>query len=97
MYLMIDLSHHQMQLSQNLSQHPNLPSGNLGAAAAGATSKDTSKVTQGATSAEPAKKLSEDEEVDENTLSLAERVKALKEARKHKAEKEEKDEKEGLS
>jgi len=71
-----------------------LPSGNLGAAAAGATSKDTSKVTQGATSAEPSKKLSEDEEVDENTLSLAERVKALKEARKHKAEKEEEDEKE---
>ena len=72
-----------------------LPSGNLGAAAAGATSKDTSKVTHGATAAEPAKKLSEDEEVDENTLSLAERVKALKEARKHKAEKEEdeKDEK----
>jgi hypothetical protein len=71
-----------------------LPSGNLGAAAAGATSKDTSKVTHGATSAEPSKKLSEDEEVDENTLSLAERVKALKEARKHKAEKEEEDEKE---
>ena len=62
-----------------------LPSGNLGAAAAGATSKDTSKVTQGATAAEPAKKLSEDEEVDENTLSLAERVKALKEARKMKS------------
>ena len=70
-----------------------LPSGNLGAAAAGATSKDTSKVTHGATAAEPSKKLSEDEEFDENTLSLAERVKALKEARKHKAEKED-DEKE---
>lgn len=70
-----------------------LPSGNLGAAAAGATSKDTSKVTHGATAAEPAKKLSEDEEVDEDTISLAERVKALKEARKHKAEKED-DEKE---
>ena len=71
-----------------------LPSGNLGAAAAGATSKDTSKVTHGATAAEPSKKLSEDEEFDENTLSLAERVKALKEARKHKAEKEEMGEKE---
>ena len=66
---------------------------NLGAKAAGGEKRDTSVKGSGS-NAEPTKKLSEDEEVD-NTLSLAERVKALKEARKHKAEKEEdeKDEK----
>ena len=67
---------------------------NLGAKAAGGEKRDTSVKGSGS-NAEPTKKLSEDEEFDENTLSLAERVKALKEARKHKAEKEEdeKDEK----
>jgi hypothetical protein len=79
-----------------------LPSGNLGAAAAGATGKDNSRSGQASVKAEPAKKLSavaeemeDDGEVVEegNELSLAERVKALKEARKHKAEKEEEDEK----
>ena len=79
-----------------------LPSGNLGAAAAGGEKRDTSIKGSGA-NAEPAKKLSavaeemedDGEVVEENReLSLAERVKALKEARKHKAEKEEEDEKE---
>ena len=64
---------------------------NLGAAAAGGEKRDTSVKGSGS-NAEPTKKLSEDEEVDENTVSLAERVKALKEARKHKGEKEEKHE-----
>ena len=77
-----------------------LPSGNLGAAAAGGEKRDTSIKGSGS-NAEPSKKLNamaeemEDEGdiVEEgNELSLAERVKALKEARKHKAEKEEKDE-----
>ena len=77
-----------------------LPSGNLGAAAAGGEKRDTSIKGSGS-NAEPTKKLSavaEEMEDDtpvveeENTLSLAERVKALKEARKHKkAEKEDKD------
>jgi hypothetical protein len=80
-----------------------LPSGNLGAAAAGGEKRDTSIKGSGS-NAEPSKKLNamaeemEDEGdiVEEgNELSLAERVKALKEARKHKAEKEEEDEKEG--
>jgi len=80
-----------------------LPSGNLGAAAAGGEKRDTSIKGSGA-NAEPAKKLSavaeemedDGEVVEENReLSLAERVKALKEARKHKAEKEEEDEHEG--
>jgi hypothetical protein len=77
-----------------------LPSGNLGAAAAGGEKRDTSIKGSGS-NAEPSKKLNamaeemEDEGdiVEEgNELSLAERVKALKEARKHKAEKEEEDE-----
>jgi hypothetical protein len=77
-----------------------LPSGNLGAAAAGAVGKDSSRSGQASVKAEPTKKLSEDEVVDgevveEEKTSLAERVKALKEARKAKAEKEEdEDEKE---
>ena len=75
---------------------------NLGAKAAGGEKRDTSIKGSGS-NAEPSKKLSavaEEMEDDtpvveeENTLSLAERVKALKEARKHKAEKEEKGEKE---
>lgn len=79
-----------------------LPSGNLGAAAAGGEKRDTSVKGSGS-NAEPAKKLSavaeemedDSEVVEENaTPSLAERVKALKEARKHKAEKED-EEKEG--
>ena len=79
-----------------------LPSGNLGAAAAGGEKRDTSIKGSGS-NAEPSKKLNamaeemEDEGdiVEEgNELSLAERVKALKEARKAKAEKEEEDEKE---
>ena len=74
-----------------------LPSGNLGAAAAGGEKRDTSIKGSGS-NAEPSKKLSEDETIDgevveeNNELSLAERVKALKEARKAKAEKEEEDE-----
>ena len=74
-----------------------LPSGNLGAAAAGGEKRDTSVKGSGS-NAEPTKKLSEDEEVEgevfeeDTTLSLAERVKALKEARKAKAEKEDEDE-----
>ncbi len=77
-----------------------LPSGNLGAEAAGGEKRDTSVKGSGS-NAEPAKKLKavaeemEDEgEVfeEENTLSLAERVKALKVARKAKAEKEDEDE-----
>lgn len=79
-----------------------LPSGNLGAAAAGGEKRDTSIKGSGS-NAEPSKKLNamaeemedEGEVVEENKeLSLAERVKALKEARKAKAEKEEEDEKE---
>jgi hypothetical protein len=75
---------------------------NLGAKAAGGEKRDTSIKGSGS-NAEPSKKLNamaeemEDEGdvfEEENTLSLAERVKALKEARKHKAEKEEKGEKE---
>ena len=74
-----------------------LPSGNLGAAAAGGEKRDTSVKGSGS-NAEPTKKLSEDEEVEgevfeeDTTPSLAERVKALKEARKAKAEKEDDDE-----
>jgi hypothetical protein len=74
-----------------------LPSGNLGAVAAGGEKRDTSIKGSGS-NAEPSKKLSEDETIDgevveeNNELSLAERVKALKEARKAKAEKEEEDE-----
>lgn len=69
---------------------------NLGAKASGGEKRDTSIKGSGS-NAEPSKKLNamaeemEDEgEVFEegNELSLAERVKALKEARKHKAEKE---------
>jgi len=80
-----------------------LPSGNLGAAAAGGEKRDTSIKGSGS-NAEPSKKLNamaeemEDEGdiVEEgNELSLAERVKALKEARKHKAEKEDEDKHEG--
>ena len=65
---------------------------NLGAKAAGGEKRDTSIKGSGS-NAEPAKKLSavaeemeDDNEVieEDNTLSLAERVKALKEARKHK-------------
>ena len=69
-----------------------LPSGNLGAAAAGAVGKDTSKSGQASVAPEAKKTLkgqpasvNEDEEVEgdiveeENTVSLAERVKALKE------------------
>ena len=70
-----------------------LPSGNLGAAAAGGEKRDTSIKGSGS-NAEPSKKLSEDEETDGNVVaetSLAERVKALKEARKAKAEKEDED------
>ena len=75
---------------------------NLGAKAAGGEKRDTSIKGSGG-NAEPAKKLSavaeemedDGEVVEENReLSLAERVKALKEARKHKAEKEEEGEKE---
>ena len=68
---------------------------NLGAAAAGGEKRDTSIKGSGS-NAEPSKKLSEDETVDGEVVaetSLAERVKALKEARKSK-EKEEKGEKE---
>jgi hypothetical protein len=65
-----------------------LPSGNLGAVAAGGEKRDTSIKGSGS-NAEPSKKLSEDEETEGDVVaetSLAERVKALKEARKHKAE-----------
>ena len=63
---------------------------NLGAKAAGGEKRDTSIKGSGS-NAEPSKKLSEDEEAEGNVVaetSLAERVKALKEARKHKKEKE---------
>ena len=72
---------------------------NLGAKAAGGEKRDTSVKGSGS-NAEPSKKLNamaeemEDEGdvfEEENTLSLAERVKALKEARKHKEEKGEKE------
>ena len=66
---------------------------NLGAKAAGGEKRDTSIKGSGS-NAEPTKKLSEDEETDGNVVaetSLAERVKALKEARKAKAEKEDDD------
>jgi hypothetical protein len=75
---------------------------NLGAKAARGENRDTSIKGSGS-NAEPSKKLSavaeemedDSEVVEENReLSLAERVKALKEARKHKAEKEEEEEKE---
>ena len=67
---------------------------NLGAKAAGGKKRDTSVKGSG-TNAEPTKKLSEDEEVDgevfseEGKPSLAERLKALKEARKMKKDEEE--------
>ena len=76
---------------------------NLGAKAAGGEKRDTSVKGSGS-NAEPSKKLNamaeemedEGDVVEENnTLSLAERVKALKEARKHKAEKEDEDKHEG--
>ena len=76
---------------------------NLGAKAAGGKKRDTSVKGSGS-NAEPSKKLNamaeemedEGDVVEENnTLSLAERVKALKEARKHKAEKEDEDKHEG--
>ena len=70
---------------------------NLGAAASGKTGKDTTRSATPAVKGEGIKKLksqpqsvSEDEEVEgevveeENTLSLAERIKSLKEARKSK-------------
>lgn len=68
---------------------------NLGAKASGGEKRDTSIKGSGS-NAEPSKKLSEDEEVEgavveEEKTSLAERVKALKEARKAKSEKEEKE------
>jgi hypothetical protein len=72
-----------------------LPSGNLGAAAAGGEKRDTSIKGSGS-NAEPSKKLSEDEETEGDVVaetSLAERVKALKEARKAKVEKEDEEEK----
>ena len=65
-----------------------VPTENLGAKASG--SKDTSKSAKASVAAEPTKKLSEDEEVEgdvfseEEKVSLAERLKALKEARKSK-------------
>ncbi len=68
-------------------------SDNLGAKAAGGEKRDTSIKGSGS-NAEPSKKLSEDEETNGNVVaetSLAERVKALKEARKAKAEKEDED------
>lgn len=74
-----------------------LPSGNLGAAAAGDVGKDSSRAGKGSVAAEPTKKLSEDEDFDgevveeENTPTLAERIKALKEAKKEKEEKSEKE------
>lgn len=70
-----------------------LPTENLGAKAAKGEKRDTSVKGSGS-NAEPSKKLSEDEEAEGNVVetSLAERVKALKEARKHKKEKEEKHE-----
>ena len=61
---------------------------NLGAKASG--SKDTSKSSKASVAPEPTKKLSEDETVEgevfseEDKVSLAERLKALKEARKSK-------------
>jgi hypothetical protein len=67
---------------------------NLGAKAAGGKKRDTSVKGSG-TNAEPTKKLAEDEEVDgevfseEDKVSLAERLKALKEARKMKKDEEE--------
>ena len=63
-------------------------SDNLGAKAAGGEKRDTSVKGSGS-NAEPSKKLSEDEESEGNVVaetSLAERVKALKEARKSKKE-----------
>lgn len=72
-----------------------LPTENLGAKAAKGEKRDTSIKGSGS-NAEPSKKLSEDEEAEGNVVaetSLAERVKALKEARKAKAEKEDEDEK----
>jgi hypothetical protein len=78
-----------------------LPDENLGAKAAGKVGKDTSRSGQASVKAEPAKKLNamaeeieDDSDVVEEsqTLSLAERLKALKESRKMK--KDEEDEKE---
>jgi hypothetical protein len=74
---------------------------NLGAKAAAGKKRDTSVKGSG-THAEPTKHLEEDEEVDgdvfseEDRISLAERLKALKEARKmyEKKDEEEEDEKE---
>jgi hypothetical protein len=63
-----------------------LPTENLGAKAAGGEKRDTSIKGSGS-NAEPTKKLSEDEAVEGEVVaetSLAERVKALKEARKSK-------------
>jgi hypothetical protein len=71
-----------------------LPSGNLGASAAGGEKRDTSVKGSGS-NAEPTKKLSEDEELEgevfeENaSSSFADRVKAIKEARKMYEKKEE--------
>ncbi len=67
-----------------------LPTENLGAKAAKGEKRDTSIKGSGS-NAEPSKKLSEDEETEGDVVaetSLAERVKALKEARKHKKESE---------
>ena len=76
-----------------------VPTENLGAKASGGNKRDTSVKGSGS-NAEPSKKLNamaeemEDEGdvfEEENTLSLAERVKALKEARKHKKSEDDKD------
>jgi hypothetical protein len=70
---------------------------NLGAKAAGGKKRDTSVKGSGS-HAEPTKKLSEDEEAEgevfseEDKISLAERLKALKEARKSKKDDEDEDE-----
>jgi hypothetical protein len=72
---------------------------NLGAKAAGKTGKDTSKSAKANVAAEPAKKLSEDDEVEGDTIvaeadetAIAERVAIIKEAAKKAKEKEEKHE-----
>lgn len=72
-----------------------LPSDNLGAKAAG--KKDSSKSAKSSVAAEPAKKLSEDDEVEgdvveEEKFSLKDRLKSIKEAKKEKAEKDDEDE-----
>jgi hypothetical protein len=79
-----------------------LPSGNLGAVAASPVGKDSSRSGQASVKSEPTKKLSamaeemEDEsEVfeEETSMSISDRVKALKEARKHSKKDEDEDEK----